>query len=506
MHSFADEIDPNDPLEQDFPFGYVHRGFVPLAIACEFSPSEEGLLYGGEFGNIGSPNTLMFNSTAPGGTWRQFDAGEDPRRSFNYAIYEGVGPFVGAYIDTTKELGDTHIFNGTCSISPTAGKYVDMIFDFNPATGVGRELRFHSNGDLEIVGLTTLTGLFTPSAGNTAPQAAHPSVCIVYQRSTGRFSLSAGQEYGDGSVIFPMAKVTDMKFPNLIDDGNSYAFRVSETTGDDHVSHHIDSMFYRDYSNDLADLLSSAKALWEVSDLSTVWQDAAGTIPAGDGDPVGRLDDKSGNGWHFTSTGAARPTLVQDGAQWYLKSAAGQSMSVASSTAAFKFMHNGEGSSLCCAARYGETADINAILPLLGNNGGATANVGFYHAYEDRVSISANNRLAHNVVKGGGFAFRIGDNNTLLPDTNQAAFIRYKKVDGVDAVGFVNGAQVVTAEQSSPPSAANATHDLELFGFGASPSGEKVRFYGASMHDFAMTDTERDLITEHIADLAGIVL
>ena len=51
-------------------------------------------------------------------------------------------------------------------------------------------------------------------------------------------------------------------------------------------------------------------AWYDPSDSSTVWQDAAGTTPAGVGDPVGRIDDKSGNGNHATqSTLTARPTL-----------------------------------------------------------------------------------------------------------------------------------------------------------------------------------------------------
>ena len=52
----------------------------------------------------------------------------------------------------------------------------------------------------------------------------------------------------------------------------------------------------------------------------TCFQDAAGTIPAGNGDPVGHLADLSGNGNHATqATSAARPTLTQDvSGNWYL--------------------------------------------------------------------------------------------------------------------------------------------------------------------------------------------
>ncbi|HEV2746546.1 MAG TPA: hypothetical protein VGW34_04515 [Allosphingosinicella sp.] len=44
-----------------------------------------------------------------------------------------------------------------------------------------------------------------------------------------------------------------------------------------------------------------------------VWQDAAGTLPAAVGDPVGLLADRSGNGNHAVqASAAARPVLRQD--------------------------------------------------------------------------------------------------------------------------------------------------------------------------------------------------
>ncbi len=54
-----------------------------------------------------------------------------------------------------------------------------------------------------------------------------------------------------------------------------------------------------------------ADGVWcDPSDLSTVWQDSAGTTPAAVNDPVGRIDDKSGNGNHATqATTAAKPYL-----------------------------------------------------------------------------------------------------------------------------------------------------------------------------------------------------
>lgn len=62
-------------------------------------------------------------------------------------------------------------------------------------------------------------------------------------------------------------------------------------------------------------------AWYDVSDITTMFQDAAGTIPVtAAGQPVGRINDKSGRGNHATqSTAGARPILQQDaGSRWYL--------------------------------------------------------------------------------------------------------------------------------------------------------------------------------------------
>jgi hypothetical protein len=66
---------------------------------------------------------------------------------------------------------------------------------------------------------------------------------------------------------------------------------------------------------------AGAAGLWYDPSPSTCFLDVAGTIPAGAGDPVARVQDISGNGRHATqATVAARPTLLQDSAgRWFLR-------------------------------------------------------------------------------------------------------------------------------------------------------------------------------------------
>ena len=62
-------------------------------------------------------------------------------------------------------------------------------------------------------------------------------------------------------------------------------------------------------------------AWYDPSDLSTLFQDSAGTIPVTtDGDPVGLMLDKSGNDNHASqSTPAAKPTYRTDGTLHWLE-------------------------------------------------------------------------------------------------------------------------------------------------------------------------------------------
>jgi hypothetical protein len=62
-----------------------------------------------------------------------------------------------------------------------------------------------------------------------------------------------------------------------------------------------------------------AQGVWyDPSDISSMFQDSAGTTPAAVDSPVGKINDKSGNGNHAVqATAGARPLLKQDGSGKY---------------------------------------------------------------------------------------------------------------------------------------------------------------------------------------------
>lgn len=60
--------------------------------------------------------------------------------------------------------------------------------------------------------------------------------------------------------------------------------------------------------------------IWlDFGDLTTMFQDAAGTIPAVENNQVALIRDKSGRGNHVTQSGSNRPILRRTGAVWYLE-------------------------------------------------------------------------------------------------------------------------------------------------------------------------------------------
>jgi len=61
-------------------------------------------------------------------------------------------------------------------------------------------------------------------------------------------------------------------------------------------------------------------AWFDPSDLSSMFQDLAGSVPAVVGGPVSRINDKSGRGFHAGQATTARPVLRQDsGGRFYLE-------------------------------------------------------------------------------------------------------------------------------------------------------------------------------------------
>ncbi len=88
---------------------------------------------------------------------------------------------------------------------------------------------------------------------------------------------------------------------------------------------------------------SAPVALWDATDITTLFTDAAGTIPAAVGDPVRHQRDKSGNGFHrVRSDSTLAPILRQrpDGVH-YLDYSGGKWIAAQAAAGSWTFLHNG---------------------------------------------------------------------------------------------------------------------------------------------------------------------
>ena len=110
-----------------------------------------------------------------------------------------------------------------------------------------------------------------------------------------------------------------------------------------------------------------AGAWYDPSDLSTLFQDSAGTTPVtASGQPVGKMLDKSGNGNHATqATSAKRPTYTAGGGLHWL---AFDGTDDAMATAAIDFTGTDKVSVFAGVRRVRVSDDITRVIADLGND------------------------------------------------------------------------------------------------------------------------------------------
>lgn len=158
----------------------------------------------------------------------------------------------------------------------------------------------------------------------------------------------------------------------------------------------------------------SVKGAWyDPSDLSSMFQDTAGTVPvAANNDPVGRINDKSGNGNHLLQATAGKRPLYQtaSGLSWLLLDGVDDGMATATGgtwAAASDF---------CMALR---STGANTVLAWDGTNSG-TEFIGVHQA----AVATANNG-------GVGTPTNVVNGTNVSPDTRAGLFTALNGADKV---------------------------------------------------------------------------
>jgi len=253
--------------------------------------------------------------------------------------------------------------------------------------------------------------------------------------------------------------------------------------------------------------------LWLDADDSTTLYGATtgGSLVAADGG-VARWEDKSGNARHATqSTSANRParkTAIQGGLDVLRFDGSNDSLSVASSTATFAFLHASNATVFIVYKPNGANPD--ALYSLIDNCRNGVTVTGYTLFYDDRSVVPRNDRI----VSAGGLnadnfvtvsADSFSPANTFVCITNVI-----KGQDGTAANRsrlYKNGTIDAAVNTGTGSTTGNATYDLKL---GAAYTWtDDTNFLNGDyaeiiMYDTALSDTNRAAVEAYLLAKWGI--
>jgi hypothetical protein len=256
--------------------------------------------------------------------------------------------------------------------------------------------------------------------------------------------------------------------------------------------------------------------LWlDASDSSTLFNaTTGGSLVASDG-AVARLEDKSGNGRHATqATSGNRPlrkTAIQGGKDVLRFDGSNDSLSIASSTATFKFLH-GAFATVLYVARYGTSADPNAQYGLISTGGASGDEIGYFHSFDDRVSLTANNAISSSAIRDeSGFrAWLNRVNGRVAPN----AFIACSEVidagnataDNRSIVRINGGSAIQGNSLTNSPSGNNSQFDLTIgVIISSSPTAHMLGDIAEIIvYDTALSDANRSAVESYLMSKWGI--
>jgi len=193
-----------------------------------------------------------------------------------------------------------------------------------------------------------------------------------------------------------------------------------------------------------------------------------------------KIYDQAGSSYDYEQgTTAAQPLFATAGA---LDTKGGkpcitisktQYLSIPSSTATFKFLHDGTACSYVAVNSFGTGSNPNDVYALFGNNTNSLGDIGYYMRFDDRSAFSRNNRLADYIPNSSGVASCNTEvDNSITPNQNNIMFANIDADNGTAAnraMYYVNNGSVIQNNtQTGTASTANASHDLYL---GRLPTG-----------------------------------
>lgn len=238
---------------------------------------------------------------------------------------------------------------------------------------------------------------------------------------------------------------------------------------------------------------------YDPNDLTTMFQDAAGTVPVtGAGQPVGLILDKSGRGNHARqTTSASRPILQLDAATgaYYLAFDGADDFLSALKTN-MRFLHDGSGASTFIG--YTPLTSVYHTIINTGNLGSAGV-VGAAIAQDDRTV-----GLIFNIISNGSGTLHV-NNSVATGISNASRVVTVKNITGSHIVRrntvqmFSSSTEVGVANQNE------STNDLWI---GRAPAGVALsgHIYSLVSVSRITTDAETVALEKLIAKNTGVTL
>jgi hypothetical protein len=376
-----------------------------------------------------------------------------------------------------------------------------------------------------------LRGLFVPpaptslaaTAGNAQVALSWSAPSVIAQAPITDYVVQASSNSGSTwSTVSRTASTTASQIVTGLTNGTAYVFRVAAVNAVGTGSYTGQSSSVTPIAGNVVTAITGLQAWYDASDASTLFDaTSGGSLVAADG-AVARWEDKSGNARHFTqSTSGNRPlrkTGIQNSLAVLRFDGSNDFMSVPSSTAIFKFLHDGD-STVFVVLKPGVVANPDALYWILGNStdsGSTDEQTGYYLRYDDRTSARADldDSLVHVVLNGGSPRF-VGVAKSALPsNTFSLATVRDDPGNATIASRSQvrrNGGSAITQVTSDTNGATalptgNATQNMFV---GATPgatlswplNGDIAEII---MYDSALSDTDRSAVESYLRAKWGI--
>ena len=253
---------------------------------------------------------------------------------------------------------------------------------------------------------------------------------------------------------------------------------------------------------------------WDAADAASV------TLDSG---RVSQLADKSGKGRHAanSTSGSTQPSYIT-GARNGLNvarfaAASVQRLTVASSTAAYNFIHNGTESYIAAVSVYGTVANPNTAYGLLGSARGSLP-TGFQVVYRD--SGGANDALTCDINNNGtAVANGLNAANTAVLNAHfnlapaQTMLVQEFEIDADNAtasqrvkVRVNGGTEVAENNKTAAVTTGNAEQNLQLGAIGSNVAPLQGDICEILMFSQLPTAAARDMIRRYLGSKWGVTV